>query len=111
MGFVIHLLVTSLLILLVAKLVTGFEVDSWGSALLAALILGLVNAVIRPVVVFLSLPLTILTLGLFIFVINALMVWLASAIGPGFRIKGFGPAFLGALLLTLFNWLIGAFFL
>ena len=111
LGFVLHIVVTSLLVLLVAKVVSGFEVENWGSALMVALVLGLVNAFVRPLMVFLTLPITILTLGLFLLVINALMLWLAASIVPGVKVKGFGPAFLGALLLSVFNvmvsWLPG----
>jgi len=111
LGFILHLVVTSILVLLVAKIISGFEVENWGSALMAALVLGLVNAFVRPLMVFLTLPITILTLGLFLLVINALMLWLAASIVPGVKVKGFGPAFLGALLLSVFNvmvsWLPG----
>jgi len=111
LGFVLHLVVTSLLVLLVAKMVNGIEVEKWGSAIMMALVLGLVNAFVRPLMVFLTLPITILSFGLFLLVINALMLWLAASIVPGVKVKGFGPAFLGALLLSVFNvivsWLPG----
>jgi len=109
-AFLLHLLVTALLLLLVAKMVDGIDVDGFGSALFAALILGLVNGLVRPLAIFFSLPLTIVTFGLFLLVINALMLWLAAAIVPGFKIRGFGPAFWGALLVTLFNWGIDRLF-
>ncbi len=101
--FLVHVLVTAGLLLLVANLVRGVQVEGWGSAILGALALGVVNALIRPVMVLLTLPLTILTFGLFLFVVNALMLWLAAALVPGIRIQGFGPALLGSLLLTLLN--------
>jgi putative membrane protein len=104
--FVLHIGVTSLLVLLVAKIVGGFEVKNWGAALMAALALGLVNGFVRPLMVLLTLPITVLTLGLFLLVINALMLWLAAAIVPGVRIKGFGSAFFGALLLSIFNLMV-----
>jgi putative membrane protein len=110
MGFLLHLILTAALILLVANLVRGIEVGGWGTALLAALVLGLVNAVVRPLMVFLTFPLTIVTLGLFLFVINALMLLLVSALVPGMRVQGFGPALVGSFLLTVLNILI-AFFL
>jgi len=99
-SFILDLLVTSVLVLLVAQIVRGVEVQSWGSALLAALVLGLVNAVIRPIALFFSIPLTILTLGLFVWVINALMLWIVGALTPGFTVRGFRAAFLGSLILT-----------
>lgn len=105
-AFVAHLLLTAALLLLVAHLVKGVEVSGWGPAILGALVLGLVNAVVRPVMVFLTFPLTVLTLGLFLFVINALMLWLAAALVPGIRVKGFTAALLGSLLLTALNVLI-----
>ncbi|MFQ5678029.1 MAG: phage holin family protein [Gemmatimonadota bacterium] len=110
MGFLVHILVTAVLLLLIAKLVSGFELDGFGAAVLAALGLGLVNAFLRPLALVLSLPVTFLTLGLFILVINALMLWLAAALVPGFRIRGFGAAFTGALLLSVFNWVVGRIF-
>jgi len=110
MGFLIHILVTAVLLLLVAKLVDGIEVDGFGAAVLSALGLGLVNAFLKPLALFLSWPVTLLTLGIFILVINALMLWLAAALVPGFRIRGFRPAFMGALLLTAFNWMVSWLF-
>jgi putative membrane protein len=101
--FFAHLVVSAGLLLLVAHLVRGVEIRGWGSAFLGALVLGLVNAVVRPVMVILTLPLTILTFGLFLLVINALMLWLASAFVPGIRIYGFWPAFVGSILLSLLN--------
>jgi putative membrane protein len=105
--FIVHILLTAALIMLVAKLVSGVEVSSWGSAIIAALVLGLVNAIVKPVMVFLTFPITILTLGLFLLVVNALMLWLVAAMVPGMKIKGFVPAFLGALLLTFLNLVVG----
>ena len=106
LAFLIHLVLTAALLLLVARLVRGVEVVGWGPALLGALVLGLVNAVVRPLMVFLTFPLTIITLGLFLFVINALVLWLVAALVPGMRIQGFGPALVGSLLLTMLNVLI-----
>jgi len=101
--FLAHLLVTAALLLVVASLVRGVEVEGWGSAILAALILGLVNAFVRPLMILLTLPLTVLTFGLFLLVVNALMLWLVGVLSPGVRIQGFGPALIGSLLLTLLN--------
>lgn len=106
--FLAHLLVTAALLLLVANAVRGVEIEGWGPALLGALALGLVNAVVRPIMVVLTLPLTILTFGLFLLVINALMLRLVGALVPGIRIQGFGPALLGSLLLTLLNLALAA---
>jgi putative membrane protein len=108
--FLLHLLLSAGLLLAVSHIVDGFEVRSFGSALLAALVLGLVNAILRPIVVFLSLPITILTFGLFLLVVNALMLMVVGAVVPGLRLRGFGPAFWGALLLSLLNLVIGVIF-
>ena len=103
LAFFVHLLVTAALLLLVANLVRGVQVEGWGAAFLGALALGLVNALVRPIMILLTLPLTILTFGLFLLVVNAFMLWLVAALVPGIRVQGFGPALLGSLLLTLLN--------
>lgn len=102
-AFLAHLLVTAALLLLVANLVRGVRVAGWGAAFLGAIVLGLVNGFVRPLMVVLTLPLTVLTFGLFLLVINALVLWLVGALVPGIRIQGFGAAFVGSLLLTLLN--------
>lgn len=102
-AFLLHLIVTAALLLLVANLVRGVQVEGWGAALIGALVLGLVNAVVRPVMVLLTLPFTILTFGLFLLVVNALMLWLVAALVPGIRIQGFGAALIGSLVLSLLN--------
>ncbi|WKZ29539.1 MAG: phage holin family protein [Patescibacteria group bacterium] len=86
-------------LLLVAYLVPGVHVAGFYTALMAALILGIVNALIRPLLILLTLPITIVTLGLFTFVINALLLWFVSTVVKGFAIDGFVPALLGALVL------------
>lgn len=105
-SFLLHLVLTALALLVVAQVVGGVYVSGFGAALIGALILGLVNAIVRPVMIVLTLPLTILTLGLFLFVVNALMFWLVAAFVPGLQISGFGAALLGSLLLTVLNILI-----
>lgn len=101
--FLEHLILTAALLLLVANLVSGVHVQGCGSALVGALVLGFVNAVVRPLMVLLTLPFTILTFGLFLLVVNALMLWLVAALVPGIRVQGFGSALLGSLVLTLLN--------
>jgi len=97
-------------LLLVAYLYPGVSVESFFAALVAALILGLVNAVIRPILIILTLPATLLTLGLFIFVINALLFWLVAEIVQGFTVTGFGAALLGSILYSVItlisSWLL-----
>ncbi len=106
--FVAHLFISAALLLVVANVVSGVQVESWGAAIIAALLLGVVNAIVRPLLVLFTLPLTILTLGLFLLVINALCLQLAGALTPGVKIAGFGPALIGSLLLTLLNLAVGA---
>ena len=97
-------------LLLVAYLYDGVSVTSFFAAMMAALVLGLVNAVIRPILVILTLPVTILTLGLFIFVINALLFWLVGNIVQGFEVKGFLAGLIGSVLFSvitlLTSWLL-----
>ncbi|WP_437227451.1 phage holin family protein [Planctomicrobium sp. SH661] len=104
--FLAHLVITAALLLIVAHFVKGVQVGGWGPAILGALVLGLVNASVRWVLVILTLPITILTLGLFLLVVNALMLWLVSALVPGMKIQKFSAAFFGALLLSLLNLLV-----
>lgn len=99
----VHVLVMSVLLMIVAKIVPGIEVEGFGQALLAALVLGVMNFFVRPVLVLLTLPFTIVTLGLFLLIINALLLKLCAAVVPGLKVKGFGSAFLGALLLAIFS--------
>jgi putative membrane protein len=101
--FLEHLILTAALLLLVSNLVSGVHVRGWRSALIGAIVLGFVNAVVRPLMVLLTLPFTILTFGLFLLVVNALMLWLVAALVPGIRVQGFGSALLGSLVLTLLN--------
>lgn len=109
MGFVVRVLVNAATIALAAALIPGVELAGAAPALLAGLVLGVINAIVRPVLVFLTFPLTLVTLGLFLFVLNAVCVWLTSAIVPGFIVRGFGSAFLAALLISAVSWLLTAF--
>jgi len=108
MRFVLDWIISALSLLIVARVIPGFQVEGFGTALLAALVLGLVNATLGPVVLFLALPLTILTFGLFHFVVMAFLIWLATAIVPGFHVSGFFPAFFGAIVLALVSTLLHA---
>jgi len=103
-----HLVVNAALLLIVARLVTGLRVEGWGSAFIGALVLGLVNFFVRPVMVILTLPLTVLTLGLFLLIVNACMLWLVSVLVPGIRLRSFGAAVLASLLLSLLNLAVSA---
>lgn len=88
-------------LMLVAHLYQGVEVKSYGAALVAALVLGLLNTLVRPVLILLTLPVTLLTLGLFLFVINALMFWAAASVLEGLHVYGFWAALVGSLLYSL----------
>ncbi len=102
--------INAIALIAVANIIPGFGVETFYNALIAALVLGLVNALVRPLFFILTLPVTILTLGLFTFVINAFMIWLVSTIVEGFVVEGFVPALLAALMLWAIslatNWLI-----
>ncbi len=91
-------------LLAVAYLMPSVKIDSFGAAMLAALILGLINAVIRPLLLILTLPVTLLTLGLFIFIVNGLMFWLAGSIFQGFAVDGFWPAIFGSIIYSVLSW-------
>ncbi len=99
-------LLSAIALLLVAYLYSGVQVQSLGSALIAAFVIGLLNAVVRPVLVLLTLPVTIVTVGLFLFVINALMFWSAAGVLQGFHVAGFGAALIGSLLYSLLGLVI-----
>ncbi len=89
-------------------LMDSIQIDSFTTALFAALVLALVNTLIRPILLVLTLPFTVLTLGLFIFVINGLMFWAASEMVAGFHVAGFMSAVLGALLYSVISWALSA---
>lgn len=107
-GILIRWLITTVAILIVPYLLSGVRVDSFGTALLAAAILGILNALIRPVLFILTLPLTVLTLGLFILVINALMFQLAGALVSGFHVASFWSAFFASIIVSIVSWLMSS---
>ncbi len=98
----------SLALIAVASFVPGIHVDGFMAALIAAFVLGLVNTLIRPVFLVLTLPVTVLTLGLFIFVINGLMFWFAGSILRGFTVDSFWHGVMGAVLYSLFSWALSS---
>ncbi|HEX9638575.1 MAG TPA: phage holin family protein [Acidobacteriota bacterium] len=102
-AFLLHWLLGAVALYVVAQLVPGISVTGFGAALIAALVFGAVNATLGLVLQLISIPITILTLGLFYFVINALMLMLAAALVPGFVCRGFLAALIGAVLLMIFN--------
>jgi len=107
MKFIIRLLINLVAILGIAYLFPILmRVDTVWSALGAAILLGIVNAIVRPIFVLLTLPLTILTLGVFLLVINALLLWMVSGLVGGFQVNGFWGAFFGSLLISFISWVL-----
>ena len=92
-----------------AQLVPGLVITGVSPLLLAALVLGLINAIVRPVLLVLTLPLTLVTLGLFLFILNAFCLWLTSRLVPGFEVHSFLAALLGSLVISLVSWIVTAF--
>jgi putative membrane protein len=103
-GILLRWLVTTLAVLVVPYLISGVSVSNVWSALLAGAVLGILNALVRPVLIILTLPLSIVTLGLFILVINALMFQLAGAVVPGLHVESFWSAFLAAIVVSIVSW-------
>jgi putative membrane protein len=110
MGFLLRAVIAAIGLWLATVWVSGVSVDSVGTLIGAGVLLGVVNAVVRPVAFILTLPITILTLGLFLLVLNALMVWLVAWILPGFHVGGFRGAFLTAIIVWLTGW-VGSWFI
>ena len=107
MGFFLHWAIVAASLWVAAYLIPGVVVHSVPALLVAALVLGLVNALVRPILTILTLPITILTLGLFYFVVNGAAFSLAAAVVPGFDVAGFGSAMLGAFVVSLISWALG----
>lgn len=99
-------IINAIVIVLIAQYLPGISVTGWYAAFITALILGLLNAVIRPLFLLLTLPINIVTLGLFTFVINALLFWFVGTVVKGFVVVGFWPAFWGALIMAILNWIV-----
>jgi putative membrane protein len=95
-------------LLAVTYLMPSIQVSGFGTALVAALVLGFINTLVRPVLAILTLPITVLTLGIFYLVLNGLLFWLASALLPGFDVAGFGSALIGAILYGVIAWALSA---
>jgi putative membrane protein len=104
--FLARLLLNGVAIIVAAWLLPGLDISGPGAALAAGVLLGLVNALVRPVLFLLTLPLTLVTLGLFIFVLNGLCLAIAAALVPGFTISGFWAAVIGALLVSVVSWIL-----
>lgn len=103
MGLIIRWILNTLALLLVVNVVPGFVYGGWLSLAIAAAVLGLLNAIVRPILWFITLPITVITLGLFLLILNAIMLELTAWLVPGFGIEGFGWAILGALVLSIIS--------
>jgi putative membrane protein len=108
MRMLLHWLINALALLALPYLFTTIKVDSFTTALIVAIVLGLINTLIRPLLVLLTLPVTILTLGLFIFVINGLLFWAVGSFMPGFHVGGFWAGVFGAIVYSIISWLLSA---
>lgn len=108
-GMLIRWLISTFSIMVTAYLLDGIHVDGFFSAILAAAILGILNAFLRPVLFIITLPITVLSLGLFTFVINAVLLMMVSGVISGFAVDGFWTALFGSLLISLISWLLTSF--
>jgi putative membrane protein len=108
-GLLLRWIILSVAIMVAAYLFPGIQVSGFGSALVAAMVLGVLNAFFRPILIILTLPINILTLGLFTFVINALLLMMTSGVIGGLVVAGFGSALLGSLIISVVSWLLSSF--
>jgi len=109
MPFLLRLIINMVAILIIAHLLPSLiRVEGWMAALAAAFLLGVVNALLRPLLILLTFPLTTLTFGLFLLVINGIMLWLVAVLVPGFEVNGFLGALAGSLLISLVSWILSS---
>lgn len=108
--FLITWLVSAVALLITAYIVPGLTISGIPAAIIAAVVLGLVNAIVKPILIFFTLPLTILTLGLFLLVVNAITLGLVGVLTPGFTVDGFFPALFGSIVLSLVSGLLNQLF-
>ncbi|HLB02982.1 MAG TPA: phage holin family protein [Nitrospiria bacterium] len=108
-GLLIRWIINALALILISQVIKGIEVDNILAAFVAAAVLGVINAILRPILLLVTLPITILTLGLFALVINGFMLYLAGNLVKGFHVYGFWSAVFGALFLSLISWIANAF--
>ena len=101
MNTLLYFVVMACVMMILARMLPGFEVRDFAAAFIASIVLALMNAIVKPILFLLTLPLTIVTLGLFLFVLNAIVLWLTSLLVPGFVIHGFGTTLIASLLLAL----------
>ena len=106
MYLILRLLINAATLIGIANFLPGISVSGFYAAVITALVLGFVNALIRPIIILLTLPITIVTLGLFTLVINALLFWFVGTVVKGFEVAGFWPAFWGALIMSMVSWIV-----
>jgi putative membrane protein len=109
MNLIVRLIINAIALVIVAYIIPGVTVSGVGGVIVAALVLGVVNAILKPILILLTLPLEILTLGLFTLVINAALFYFVAKLGIGLSVSGFGAAFLGALVLSIVSFVLSAF--
>jgi putative membrane protein len=110
MGFILKLLLSAVAVYIADYLIDGVSISSLTTTLIVAIVLGLLNAIVKPILVILTIPVTILTLGLFLLVINVIIVYIAAALIPGFAVAGFISALLFSIVVSLVTWLLDAIF-
>jgi putative membrane protein len=108
MRFLLRVILNAAALLVAAWLVPGVQITGLGAAIVAGLLLGIVNALVRPILLLLTLPFTLLTLGLFIFIVNAICFALTAALVPGFRISGFFAALVGSIVVSIVSWILNS---
>jgi putative membrane protein len=108
-GLVTRILITALGLLIARSVIPGIQIPGWIDLLVAALLLGLVNAIVRPILFILTLPLTLITLGLFLLVLNGISLWIVAWLMPGVTVSGLAAATLGALVVTVTSWFANSF--
>ena len=108
MGIIIRVLISAVAVFLASRVIPGVSVNSFVTALIVAVVLGLLNAFVKPILTILTIPITVITLGLFLIVLNVLMVYLASYLVDGFRVSGFIAALLFSIMVSVVTWLIDA---
>lgn len=106
MGVIIKILISAISVFIASELLPGVEVQNFITALIVSVVLGLMNTVVKPILVILTLPITVITLGLFMFVLNAFIILITSSLVPGFKVDGFMSALLFSLVLSIVNYLL-----
>jgi putative membrane protein len=109
-GFIFRAVIAAVGLWIATRWVTGIQIDTPTTLVLAGLLLGVINAIVRPIAIILTLPITLLTLGFFLLIVNAGMLGLVAYLLPGFRIASFGAAFLAAIIVTITGWIGSALF-